>query len=285
VLGTRLGEFTSFWSQELVPEKGFVHVDVDPEAFGAAYPAAETLGVQADVRAFVEALLEALPSAPRVRTALRPVRAEPLPPRPLRKGAPVRPSVLMEAIQRLVVEPTDGVVMTEAGNSFALGSHYLRFRAPGRYRVSTGFGSMGHATAGVVGAALVTGQKAFAIVGDGSMLMQNEMSTAVQYRASAVWFVLNDAKYNMIEQGMTHWGHHPVETDMPRTDFVVIARGMGADGVRVTEEPGLEHAIAMALRATGPFLVDVEIDATEPSPFLDRVRLLAEQEVSLHKKG
>jgi acetolactate synthase-1/2/3 large subunit len=282
VLGTRLGEFTSFWSKTLVPPKGFIHVDVDPEAFGAAYPAAETLGVQAEVGAFVTAVLDALPSTLRVRRLpLRRVQSEAASLPPFQRHEPVRPSVLMAAIQRFIVEGTEGIVMTEAGNSFALGSHYLRFRTPGRYRVSTGFGSMGHATAGVVGAALATGKKAFALVGDGSMLMQNEISTAVQYRANAVWIVLNDAKYNMIHQGMTHSGHEPLETDIPRTDFVAIARGMGADGVHVTDEAELEVAITLALHARGPFLVDVSIDATELAPFLARVRFLVEQERSL----
>jgi acetolactate synthase-1/2/3 large subunit len=282
VLGTRLGEFTSFWSQALIPANGFIHVDVDPEAFGAAYPAAETLGVQAEVGAFVKAVLDAMPNAARIRRLpVRRVRNNATPPAPSRHHEPVRPSVLMDAIQRRIVEGTDGIVMTEAGNSFALGSHYLRFRTPGRYRVSTGFGSMGHVAAGVVGAALATGKKTFAIVGDGSMLMQNEVSTAVQYGAKAVWIVLNDAKYNMIDQGMTHWGLDPVETNIPQADFVAIARGMGADAVHVDDEAELEVAMTLALQANGPFLIDVRVDPTEPSPFLERVRLLAEQEKSL----
>jgi acetolactate synthase-1/2/3 large subunit len=257
-------------------------VDVDPEAFGAAYPAAETLGVQAEVGAFVKAVLDAMPNAARIRRLpVRRVRNNATPPAPSRHHEPVRPSVLMDAIQRRIVEGTDGIVMTEAGNSFALGSHYLRFRTPGRYRVSTGFGSMGHVAAGVVGAALATGKKTFAIVGDGSMLMQNEVSTAVQYGAKAVWIVLNDAKYNMIDQGMTHWGLDPVETNIPQADFVAIARGMGADAVHVDDEAELEVAMTLALQANGPFLIDVRVDPTEPSPFLERVRLLAEQEKSL----
>jgi hypothetical protein len=32
------------------------------------------------------------------------------------------------------------------------------------------------------------------VVGDGAMLMQNEVSTAVSYRLSAIWIVLNDAQ-------------------------------------------------------------------------------------------
>src|SRR5688572_20509199 len=38
VLGSRLGEMVSFWSPELVPREGFVHVDLDPNVFGSAYP-------------------------------------------------------------------------------------------------------------------------------------------------------------------------------------------------------------------------------------------------------
>src|SRR5262249_52525650 len=64
VLGSRLGEFTSFWSPELVPAEGIVHVDLDPEVFGAAYPAAKTLGVQAEIGSFLEALLVHWPDAP-----------------------------------------------------------------------------------------------------------------------------------------------------------------------------------------------------------------------------
>jgi acetolactate synthase-1/2/3 large subunit len=58
VLGTRLGEPTSFWSQDLVPAGGFVHVDVDPMVPGVAYPQAETYAVQAEAGDFLSALLK-----------------------------------------------------------------------------------------------------------------------------------------------------------------------------------------------------------------------------------
>jgi hypothetical protein len=35
VLGTRLGESTSFWASELTPAEAFIHVDADPAALGA----------------------------------------------------------------------------------------------------------------------------------------------------------------------------------------------------------------------------------------------------------
>jgi acetolactate synthase-1/2/3 large subunit len=174
VLGTRLGEPTSFWSPALVPAEGFIHVDIDPDVPGVAYPTVETLPICADIGQFVGALLKQLPAKP------QPVGLPRVPPSPVSariepaRARLIRPEVLMAAIQRVVVDGHDCLVLAESGNSFAWATHSLRFREAGRYRVSTGVGSMGHCAAGVVGAALVSNRSAVAIVGDGAMLMNNE---------------------------------------------------------------------------------------------------------------
>ena len=204
----------------------------------------------------------------------------PSPVRPPRSVGPVRPSYLMHAIQTEIVERSDAIILTEAGNSFALGSHYLRFQEAGRYRVSTGFGSMGHAAAGVLGATLGGRRKAVAIVGDGSMLMLNEMNTAASYGIDAVWIVLNDARYGMIAQGMQAIGWQPFGTEFPRVDFVAIARAMGCDGIRVEREEQVEKALRCALLANRPFLIDVIIDSTEPDPPNPRNASLVKQGIN-----
>jgi acetolactate synthase-1/2/3 large subunit len=280
VLGSRLGEFTSFWSPEFVPPEGFVHVDVDPQVFGAAYPQAPTLGIQADIGRFVSSLLERWPeSLARSTGALAGPPAKAMAATQGRAGC-VRPSALMAAIQRVVIDGHDALVLTEAGNSFLLGTHHLRFRVPGRFRVSTGFGSMGHAVAGVLGAAHGSERKAVALVGDGAMLMQSEISTAVHYGIDAAWIVLNDARYGMIENGMRAQGFSPVETELPAADFVSIALGMGAEGVRVTNEWELDAALESAMASLGPFVVDVVVDRTEPAPPLWRAQSLCDQGAS-----
>ena len=279
VLGSRLGEMSSFWSKRLVPEKGFLHVDLDPEVFGAAFPEVQTIGVQSEIGGFVNALLQAWPKEPRATDAPSNVKALPRPTKP-RAQLGVRPSYLMERVQQLVVEQTDTPILTEAGNAFAFGSHYLRFPEPKRYRVSTAFGSMGQAAAGVLGIALARAGKAIAILGDGAMLMQNEINTAATYGIDAVWIVLNDARYGMIEQGMQSIGWQPFETGFARADFVDIARGMGGAGVRIEVESYLDGAIAQALRAKGPFVIDVLIDETEIAPAIGRNQSLVQQGVN-----
>lgn len=276
VVGTKLGEFSSFWAPELVPTNGFIHVDVDPTVFASAYPTVPTLGVQAEIGEFLRAIVQRLPS-PNTNDSAGP--STPRSHAAIQSVGFVRPSYLMQMIQEIMVEQSDTIIMTEAGNSFALGSHYLRFAEPGRYRVSTGFGSMGHAAAGVIGAAMASGRKAIAIVGDGAMLMLNEISTAASYGTDAVWIVLNDARYGMIAQGMQSIGWQPFKTDFQRVDFVAVAHAMGGDGVRVEREAQLSSALNQALAARGPFVVDVLIDPAEMAPAARRNASLVQQGV------
>ncbi|MEH2177797.1 scytonemin biosynthesis protein ScyA [Nostoc sp.] len=276
VLGTRLGEPTSFWSSALVPKGGFVHVDIDPEVPGVAYSHVETFGVRSDIKAFVKELLQQLPDAPHSPISL---------PRPEHKAIelvtdvdyPVRPEVLMAAIQKIIVEDSDAIVMAECGNSFTWSTHLLQFSEANRYRVSTGVGAMGHAVTGVLGAALANNSKAVGIVGDGAMLMNNEISTAVKYKIPAIWIVLNDARYNMCHQGMKILGLKGADATIPPTNFAMIARGMGAEAIVVVRESDIEPALEQAIASTVPFLIDVVIDADRPAPSGGRNKSLAAQ--------
>ncbi len=60
VLGSRLGEPTSFWDRRFVTPEGFVHIDVNPDVPGVAFADAPTLAVIGDVRATLRAVLARL---------------------------------------------------------------------------------------------------------------------------------------------------------------------------------------------------------------------------------
>jgi len=283
VLGTRLGEPTSFWSPTMVPVKGFVHVDIDPEVPGVAYPHANTLSIQSDIKTYLQELGQHLPDTPCSSIVSLP--------RPQIEaittgvGESVRPEVLMAAIQKIIVEGSDAIVLAECGNSFTWSTHYLRFTEPNRYRVSTGVGAMGHAATGVVGAAQARKGTAVAIVGDGAMLMNNEINTAVKYKIPAIWIVLNDARYNMCYQGMKILGLKGADAEIPPTNFVMVARGMGADGIVVQRESDLEDALKEAIASQAPFVVDVIIDGDRPAPSGARNKSLAAQGVKSNGNG
>ncbi|RCJ25766.1 acetolactate synthase [Nostoc sp. ATCC 43529] len=278
VLGTRLGEPTSFWSSALVPERGFIHVDIDPEVPGVAYPHVETFGVRSDIKAYLQELLQHLPGNPLAHLSFPRPEREAIAPAP-EVDYPVRPEVLMAAIQKIVVEGSDAIVMAECGNSFTWSTHLLEFAQANRYRVSTGVGAMGHAVTGVLGAALANNTKAVGIVGDGAMLMNNEISTAVKYKIPAIWIVLNDARYNMCHQGMKILGLKGADATLPPTNFAMIARGMGAEAIVVVRESDIEPALEQAIASNVPFLIDVVIDGDRLAPSGGRNKSLAAQGV------
>lgn len=272
VLGTRLGEPTSFWDKSMVPLKGFIHVDIDPDVPGVAYPVVPTFAIASEVKLFLQALLDKLPEC-QWQPKLLPNPATPIV-TPRETGL-VRPELLMNKIQQQIVEETEAVVMAEAGNSFAWATKLLRFNQPNRYRISTGVGAMGHAVTGVVGAAI--SQKAVAIVGDGAMLMNSEVSTAVRFGIPAVWIVLNDGRYNMCAQGMALQGFKEIDTTIPNTDFALLAKSMGADSLRVEKEEDVAAAIATAMKSNVPFVLDILIDPYQSAPIGSRVKSLLEQ--------
>lgn len=281
VVGTRLGEVTSFLAPGLSPSQSWLHVDLDPTAFGAAFPNVRGCGIVSDASVFFDALhARAEATGWYERRPKPPVRASEIQGTALaaRDRGEVRPPFLMQVLQRRVVEESDALVMSEAGTSFTWCNAHLRFSEEGRYRTSAAWGSMGHFTTGCVGAALAGRRKVVAVVGDGAMLMNNEINTAVQYQANVLWVVLNDAQLGLNEHGMTALGMRPVETQMPRTDFVAFARSQGAEGITVSSEEELDAALVRALAQTGPVVLDVAIDRTIPSPVVaERIKSLQRQ--------
>jgi acetolactate synthase-1/2/3 large subunit len=99
----------------------------------------------------------------------------------------------------------------------------------------------------------------------------------VRYGIPAVWIVLNDGAYGMIEQGMRAQGLRPLETELPATDFAAHARALGAEGVRVAREPELDAALCRIAGRKRPLVIDVCVDPSEPAPFLRRVESLIRQ--------
>lgn len=265
VLGTRLGEHTSFWREEMIPTQGFIHVDIDPNVPGVAYPSVPTFPVHADIKNFLQGLLPYFGKKPMMNSETLP-QPEPEPLLEPRLEGQVRPQLLMQEIQRVIVNQSDALIMAEVGNSFTWSGHLLRFDDPYRYRVSIRVGSMGHAVTGVVGAAQARQGKAIAIAGDGAMLMNNEISTAVKYQIPAVWIVLNDSCYNICAQGMAMLGLKGADPFLPETDFAAIATAMGAKGIRVEQESAVAQALEQAMNSPEPIVLDIVIDPSQQAP-------------------
>ena len=270
VLGTALGDTASGYHPGYLPSVAFIHVDLDPSVHGQAYPAVKTVPVIADTGAFCTRLAELFeaeqPAPVLAAPGVRPFPAA----APPGRGDRIHPGRLIEAVQAVFVD-SGQLVMAETGNALAWAVNRLRFTDPMRWRGPSGLvGSMGHFSTGVVGAALATSRTAVALVGDGSMLMLNEVSTAVATGAPAIWVVLNDSCYNMCAQGAQVLGLTNVDCLLPETDFAAYARSLGAEGITVRRADDLNGSLAAALRTTGPVVVDVQIDPRVGAPTAGR---------------
>jgi thiamine pyrophosphate-dependent acetolactate synthase large subunit-like protein len=286
VLGSRLGEASSFYDPRLTPNISFIHVDIDPTVPGVSYPDVMTVSVCAEIGSFLTAVLSHIPDRPSNRKpsngSLSLVQAENSTASALDDSYRVRPQYLMQVIQNKIVDRSEATLLADSGNSFIWTTHYLKFVAPQRYRVSTGVGSMGHAAAGVLGAALALKGKAVAVLGDGAMLMTNEINTAVHCGAQAVWIVLNDGRYNMCAQGMETLGL-TADATIPEVDFASFATAQGAMGIRVENELHLEAALDQAMSTTRPCVLDVLIDPAYRPPSDNRNSGLKSQMVFPNK--
>ena len=258
-----------------IPPSRLIQVDIDPAEIGRNYPA--ELGIIADIRAFLAGLIELAKAAPAKRSREnwlgmlrerrriwddyhRPLSAS--------TAMPIRPERLVRALANVL--PADAIVAADVGSHHNWLVELLLVRRPRHFLQSWGFGSMGFATSGILGAKLAAPhQPCVAVVGDGSFLMTpHAVATAVEYRIPVVWVIWNNYGFTSIRDLQLGAFQRELDSSFRRADtgelyspdFVSLARAFGADGVRVDTPGELEDALGTAIRAQRPYVVDVAID-------------------------
>jgi len=128
--------------------------------------------------------------------------------------------------------------------------------------VPGGLAGMGWSAPAAVGAKLVYPDRpVVSVSGDGGFCMSvHVISTAVQYDLPVVFVVMNNSALGMIATGDLG-GDSPAE--FVDTDFAAIARGFGADGMRVENPAEIQDAVKEALKKGKPTVVDVITEKSE----------------------
>ena len=270
VLGCRLNEVASF--EYAVPASGipWAHVDLEPRIAHAGLPA-PTISVHADARTFLRVA--------RRRVSSGVLAAEPY---DARRAADEHDRAAFEAATRVDALPWDGpgvhpgrvvatlnevlpaqaILTTDAGNFAGWAARGYRFRRPGTF-VGPTSGAMGYALPAAIAAALeFPGRPVVALAGDGGFAMtMNELETAVREGVSLVVLVFDNERFGTIrlhqEQRGTGVG---LATDLGPIDFATVARGFGAQGVRVDDDAAFEPALRAALATTGPTVIQLSVD-------------------------
>jgi acetolactate synthase-1/2/3 large subunit len=280
-LGTRFDDrAASGWLPGVsyqIPPTRLIQVDLDPAELGRNYPV--TVGILGDVRQVLRqmlALLEARGARRREwadwqaeiarwKAAWDEVRR----PHRASDAVPIRPERLVADLRRVV--PEDAVILADVGVHHNWLVQELEVRQPRTLLHAWGFGGMGFAVCGVLGAKLAAPDRpAVAVCGDGGFLMAPHiLATAVEYDLPAVWVVWNNYGFVSIRDlQLGFFGGRELVTSfiheksgaLYNPDFAALARSFGAEGVRVERPGDFAPALEAALTAGRPALVEVVVD-------------------------
>jgi acetolactate synthase-1/2/3 large subunit len=146
-------------------------------------------------------------------------------------------------------------------------AQYLPFDAPRRWLTSGGAGTMGYGLPAAIGAQVAHPDRLVVCVsGDASILMNiQELATAVQHRCPVKLIVSNNRCMGMVRQWQElHHGarySHSYAEALP--DFPALAHAFGWQAARVDSPDDLDAALARRLASTGPYLLEVAVEAAE----------------------
>jgi acetolactate synthase-1/2/3 large subunit len=261
-----------------IPPSRLIQIDIDPSEIGRNYPA--ELGILGDAKASLASLTEMADS--RIGGA-RDAPAEWL--GRLRRGRevwreyqgglavsdqmPLRPERLMRALSRAL--PENAIIASDVGVHHNWIIQLLEAVRPRQLIHSWGFAAMGFASSGILGAKLAAPDRpCVAVVGDGSFLMTpHALATAVEYDIPVVWLVWNNQGYcsiRDIQHGMfggreLATGFHTDRTrELYSPDFAMLAKSFGVASHTVTRADEVEDALATAIAANRPYLIEVPVD-------------------------
>jgi 5-guanidino-2-oxopentanoate decarboxylase len=260
-IGTRLSYFpTRAWTVGL-PER-LVHIDIDATVIGRNYPV--ELGMVADAKLAVEAVLELLPAST---------------PRADRNGEAivegVRHKIHAKLGQRLEVQildairhvlPRSGMVFNDPTTLAFWARLWWSAYEPRTWFIPSGFGTLGYALPAAIGARVAKPDTpVVALMGDaGSMFTIQELMTAVQEQAGVVLIVFNDRGYGVERKHQDDIYGRRSAVDVVPPDFVALARACGADGVLVDDPGEIGAALASALDGGRPTILEVPLAVTHP---------------------
>ncbi len=264
-VGTRMELQYLRW-RKFPPELKTVRIDIDP----AEMPRRKAdVAIVSDAAAGVRALVAALggkigPRASRaaefaaVKAAAR------------KRYETVQPQVAyLDVIRELL--PRDGLFVEEICQVGFAARFAFPVTAPRTY-ISCGYqDNLGYGFQTALGVKLACPERpVVAICGDGGFMYGvQELATAVQHGIAVVAIVFNNGGFgNVMRDQRIHWGGRHIGDRLVNPDFAALAGSFGALGTTVASPAELRPALARALAANVPALIEVVTEpGSEASPW------------------
>ena len=175
--------------------------------------------------------------------------------RSAKKGS-IHPAAVIDA----VTAATKGhcLLVTDVGQHQIFAARRFPHSRPRHFLTSGGMGTMGFGIPAAIGAAIAKpDHKVVAVVGDGGAQMTGEeLTVAAAENLPITFIVFNNNSLGMIRQMQKKY----YVGDFTNPDFVLWAKACGLSAARVTKASELDKAVARAIRAKGPYLLEVMVD-------------------------
>ena len=255
-------------------EAKIMMVDIDPTEIGKFGKLGVNLhlGIQADAKAFIDAMLlgiggEAAVSRPewmaqiadwkRRYPACLPSYAD---------EAKVNPYWLVKKLSEAV--GNDEIIFSDTGCALAWMMQGFDFKAGQRFYHAFNNTPMGYGLPGAIGAAFAKpGFRVLCVTGDGSLQMNiQELATLVRHQLPVKILLINNHGHSMVQQTQEMWlgGNYyatSVEGGLAFPDFVEVAKAYGIPADTVELNADIGRAITAMLESEGPYFLNIEIDA------------------------
>ena len=261
-LGVRFNDRVTGNREKFAKLAQIIHIDVDGSELSKTVNSA--CGLRGDVKLTLQKLIplvnaEQKPDWEKAVKALKETENDYL---DIRPGLTPRNAIM--TLNKHLGENT--AVATDVGQHQMWAAQNVNFKKPRRFISSGGLGTMGFGLGAAIGAAVGTGERSVLVTGDGSFGMcLNELTTAVTYNVPVVILLMNNGVLGMVRQWQTlFFNKHYSNTILDRkTDFVALARAVGADGEAVDTVAALDKAFEHAFSCDGPYVIDCRIDKDE----------------------
>ena len=276
-VGTRLGGMVTDSYRLISPETRLVQVDCESLAIGNVFPV--EVGIQADAREFLNAMLEALPEVDLATgaaerdhwveelvskaNAWRETRAR----LASAQQSPMRPEALMAVAQQELSDDT--LVLADTGYAGAWVGALYELRKPGTGLLRAD-GSLGWAFPAALGAKLAAPDRpVVSIIGDGGVGYHvGEFETAARLGVPVVQIVLNNQSlaFEYHIQDMLYGAPVAEVDDFVDIDYSVVAKDHGLGGYRVSTPEEFRIALRSALSDERTTVIDAVIDRDAIAP-------------------